>query len=152
MKLYSGLTFLLLSTTASAWKVDKRCLQEGQLLVGDEVGELFKNDQVTYEAFDLEDETFEWGEYSLFDVDDEATNLRGSKAVRLNNESVLSFNTTRQLSSGRTFNLKLTWRQGACWQDEWIERKWCMECRRVREPVPSWKAILEESRALLISP
>lgn len=27
------------------------------------------------------------------------------------------------------FNLKLYWEQGYCWQSEWIERRWCMECR-----------------------
>lgn len=27
------------------------------------------------------------------------------------------------------FNLRLYWEQGYCWQEEWIERRWCMACQ-----------------------
>lgn len=27
-----------------------------------------------------------------------------------------------------TFNFKLYWQQGYCWQQEWRERQWCLEC------------------------
>jgi hypothetical protein len=36
--------------------------------------------------------------------------------------------TTRELQSDFRFNLKMYWEEGFCWQEEWIERKWCMEC------------------------
>ena len=36
---------------------------------------------------------------------------------------------SRELSSNSvTFNFKLYWQQGYCWQQEWIERKWCLQC------------------------
>ena len=114
-----------------AWRVDRRCLKEGQLLAGDEVEQMLEDGEV-YEEFDLNDEFFEWDQFSLLDdLDDESMNLRGSNQLFQNRTSHYS-NTSRSLQSGREFNLKLTWKQGACWQDEWIERKWCMGCRRVR--------------------
>jgi hypothetical protein len=30
-----------------------------------------------------------------------------------------------------TFNFKLHWEQGYCWQREWGERKWCLECPQI---------------------
>ena len=28
-----------------------------------------------------------------------------------------------------SFQLKMFWKEGYCWQEEWIERKWCMSCQ-----------------------
>lgn len=36
--------------------------------------------------------------------------------------------TRRELASNLRFNMKLYWEEGYCWQEEWKERKWCMEC------------------------
>jgi len=35
--------------------------------------------------------------------------------------------TNRALLS--TFQLKMYWEEGFCWQQEWIERRWCMSCQ-----------------------
>lgn len=36
--------------------------------------------------------------------------------------------TERELASNLRFNLRLHWEEGYCWQEEWRERRWCMEC------------------------
>lgn len=36
--------------------------------------------------------------------------------------------TRRELQSSYRFNLKMHWKVGNCWQDEWIERFWCAQC------------------------
>ena len=36
-------------------------------------------------------------------------------------------NDNRHLLS--SFQLKMFWQEGYCWQEEWIERKWCMSCQ-----------------------
>ncbi|KAI2506108.1 hypothetical protein MHU86_8339 [Fragilaria crotonensis] len=36
--------------------------------------------------------------------------------------------TDSELSSGLRFNMKIHWQEGYCWQDEWEERNWCMQC------------------------
>ncbi|KAI2492543.1 Ricin-type beta-trefoil lectin domain [Fragilaria crotonensis] len=36
--------------------------------------------------------------------------------------------TDRELASTLRFNMKIHWQEGYCWQEEWKERKWCMEC------------------------
>ena len=33
----------------------------------------------------------------------------------------------RELQS--SFQLKMYWQEGYCWQEEWIERRWCMSCQ-----------------------
>ena len=35
---------------------------------------------------------------------------------------------SRNLQASITFNLKLYWQPGYCWQREYIERKWCLQC------------------------
>jgi hypothetical protein len=98
------LLFLLVLSSVSAWDVDRRCLGEGTLLTGDDVGqEMFEEMRV-----DEEDE----------------------EGVMFRNQSLYT-NTSRHLQSGGSYNLKMSWKQGVCWQDEWRERKWCMGCRGV---------------------
>jgi hypothetical protein len=36
--------------------------------------------------------------------------------------------TERELASDFIFNMKMYWQPGYCWQEEWDERFWCMEC------------------------
>lgn len=36
--------------------------------------------------------------------------------------------TARELQSDFSFNMKMYWEPGYCWQEEWDERLWCMEC------------------------
>lgn len=136
MKIQALICFFSLAP-ALGWRVDRRCLKEGQLLAGEDVEQMLAEGEA-YEEFDLDDATFGWDDYPLLDtLDGEASNLRGSKQLLFQNQTSHYSNTSRKLQSGREFNLKLTWKQGACWQDEWIERKWCMECRRVSPFVES---------------
>jgi len=134
MKLF--VVFLAFSfPVAHAWKISSRCLGEGELLAGDEVDNFFDDeDQYFGDGFDLDEESFDWDTFAAFDVDTgETMGLRGSDPnSRIQNSTFLYSNSTRELQSGRTFNLKLYWRSGYCWQDEWTERKWCMQCRGVR--------------------
>lgn len=59
---------------------------------------------------------------TLFDIEDltEETIEESDSSARLLTES--------ELQGGRRFNLKMHWKEGYCWQHEWIERRWCMEC------------------------
>ncbi|CAB9516853.1 expressed unknown protein [Seminavis robusta] len=80
------------------------------------------------------------------DEKDSAAHLRGSplvegeiqdnelvgKLVEEQNEKPTDHKEGRSLQSFSTnpltFNLKLHWQEAYCWQREWIERKWCLEC------------------------
>jgi hypothetical protein len=44
--------------------------------------------------------------------------LRGSNANDAN----------RDLKSLNVFQIKMYWEEGYCWQEEWRERRWCLEC------------------------
>ena len=95
--------FLLLLTVwvpmITAWDVDDRCLRR-----------LRGRDLETSEAdFLFEEPNPEWDEDS-------------------NNEEPVRLLTERELSSDLRFNLKIHWKEGYCWQEEWRERKWCLEC------------------------
>lgn len=124
MKIRALICWLSL-TPVVAWRVDRRCLKEGQVLAGEDVEQMLKEGEA-YEEFALDDTAFRWDDYPLLDsLDENFANLRGTKQMLVQNQTAHFSNTSRSLQSGREFNLKLTWRQGACWQDEWIERK-CM--------------------------
>lgn len=119
MRTYFLVTLLQISSVL-AWRVDRRCL-EGELLVGDEAdypsletGEL---DAERQEIDLLSVEDFEWNDLAASGFEEEkTTNLRGRNQATNGNDTVAFSNTTRSLQSGRTFNLKLTWERGACWQ------------------------------------
>ena len=114
---------LLSLTPGLSWRVDRRCLEEGQLLAGEDVEQMLKEGELS-EEFDLDDAAFPWDDYPLLDtLDENFGSLRGSKQMLFQNQTSHFSNTSRSLQSRREFNLKLTWKQGACWQDEWIERK-----------------------------
>jgi len=131
-----GLISLLSLSSVVAWRVDKRCLQEGQILTGEDV-EMMLESEAIQEEFELNDYSFDWDQFPLLvDLDIEGpTSLRGSSVLLQNETSSRFSNSSRSLQSGREFNLKLYWRQGACWQDEWIERKWCMQCSDVSNSI-----------------
>lgn len=108
------LCFFLSLSFVLAWRVDRRCLEEGQLLVGDELDGLVLENGNGEDLFPLGDENFNWEDLENLGLEEEdSMNLRGSS--RSQNTSSFS-NTTRNLQSGRTFNLKLYWKRGACWQ------------------------------------
>lgn len=46
------------------------------------------------------------------------SNLRGS-----------NLNSRRRLDLLLTFQLQLYWEEGACWQEEWRKREWCLQCK-----------------------
>lgn len=123
MKVYLFLWATCLSS-AAAWNVDKRCLGEGQLVAGDEVDAIFDemdfeiDDEDDYEVFELDEANFDWDNLSILgsgDEEEEAPGLRGT-FVSLSRNQPLFSNSTRNLQSGRTFNIKLYWKKGACWQ------------------------------------
>ena len=118
----SFLVGLLPISSVLAWRVDRRCLEEGQILVGDEVDyqgfETLELDARNNEEGALAAEDFDWNDLAAYGFEEtDTTNLRGSnQASILRNDTLMFSNTTRKLQSDRTFNLKLTWKRGACWQ------------------------------------
>jgi hypothetical protein len=89
-----------------AWEEDDRCLTRRHLL---------EHQQHQETLFDIED------------LSDEG------RAVHNGSEEYedARLSTERELvvqGAGLKFNLKLYWEKGYCWQAEWKERKWCMEC------------------------
>jgi hypothetical protein len=108
------LFFVVQFSSVLAWDVDRRCLKEGQLLYGQDVERLeaaIDELQGHGEEEDVDNQQFDFEDLAAFGLEEEdvATNLRGSSFS----------NTTRNLQSGRTFNLKLYWQTGACWQGTW---------------------------------
>jgi len=66
---------------------------------------------------------------------DEDRSLQSISSTTSSTTSTTSTKTTRRTTSTIkqkdntvTFNLRLHWEEGACWQNEWIERKWCLQC------------------------
>ena len=104
------LTVSLLFGASAAWQVDSRCpsprirhLQDGFDMLDEE----YLTDM---DAFDME----------ALDMEHLAAQDSGSRNLRGNNEG----HNHRELQSA--FQLKMFWQEGVCWQEEWIERKWCM--------------------------
>jgi hypothetical protein len=122
MKLLLAACALSISAV-SAWKVDDRCLQEGQILVGDEVDEFFDNfESMVYEPTELDDEGFDWDDLAIYYREDqglqEDIEMEMDRGTHngLRGRGNQTAENSRQLQSGREFNLKLTWKQGHCWQ------------------------------------
>lgn len=103
MKLSSFILFLppLLGFSV-AWETDQRCLR--RTLEGGDA--MFLPQDIS--TMDTNSESVA--------VSDMTPNLRGTEDRH------------RYLQSSSTFMLKMYWQQGYCWQEEWIERKWCMSC------------------------
>ena len=115
---YHILLCILSASSVLGWRVDRRCLEEGHLVIGDEVFAADGFEVDNNETDLLTGEDFGWDDLASFGFEeDEATNLRGSRqGQQFANSSLTYSNITRNLQSGRTFNLKLTWKRGACWQ------------------------------------
>jgi hypothetical protein len=64
----------------------------------------------------------------LGEVMDENLNVKIHDETFHPEEEDIRHLTARELNTELTFNMKLYWEEGYCWQEEWNERKWCMEC------------------------
>ena len=105
MKLLTWLTSSLCFLASSAWQLDNRCfrrLQEGTDMQDEQAAVGMHADNTEYLVFNNS-------------TDMTTSHLRG---VEKHN---------RELQSS-SFQLKMYWQEGYCWQEEWIERKWCMSC------------------------
>jgi uncharacterized membrane protein YgcG len=112
----------LISNFATAWDEDKRCTGGRRELEG--------------VHFDLNEHE------GLQDTKVSGTNLRGPMdgALEVNALYVSdsdfagkavdeAMDNYRELQSTSCFELKLYWQEGYCWQEEWNERRWCLECQ-----------------------
>jgi hypothetical protein len=97
------LTLSMLCNASVAWDVDKRCpdWRNGRNL--HDIG-----------GFDTQDADFDPDAYGM--------KQRASSSLRGAHEQ-----SHRELAF--SFQLKMYWEQGFCWQEEWKERKWCMSCQ-----------------------
>ena len=102
------LTVSLLFGASAAWQVDSRCPSPRTRRLQD--------------GFDILDEEY-LTDMDAFDMEHLDAQDSGSRNLRGNNEQ----QTHRELQSA--FQLKMFWQEGVCWQEEWIERKWCMSCQ-----------------------
>ena len=104
----------LVNNLAAAWNVDSRCTKRREL-------EGFPFDPNEPDLTLIEDNkesfTLVSSEINLSMTTLSTKNLRGSNA-----------HMHRQLESLIPFRLRLYWEEGYCWQEEWDERKWCLEC------------------------
>ena len=102
MKLFF-LTFSVLCGPSIGWETDARCPAPRLLL---ELGSMTHLDT---DILTLRSDSPE------VPPSEGIRNLRGNDAL-----------THRELQS--SFQLKMFWKEGYCWQEEWIERKWCLTC------------------------
>ena len=68
----------------------------------------------------------------VFDISesDNRKPIDGLKATVKPNKNLRIVEPTsrRQLEDIFNFQIKIYWEEGYCWQDEWDEREWCLEC------------------------
>jgi hypothetical protein len=104
----------LLNNLAAAWNVDSRCTKRREL-------EGFPFDPNEPDLTLIEDKkesiALDPNEINLSTMIFSTKNLRGSNT-----------HAPRELESLTPFQLKIYWEEGYCWQEEWDERKWCLEC------------------------
>ena len=106
MKLLTWLISSLCFVTSCAWQLDNRCfrrLQEGVEMQDEQGVEV-----------DIDN-----SEYLLVSNSTDMTTTLHLRGVEKHN---------RELQSSSSFQLKMYWQEGNCWQEEWIERKWCLSC------------------------
>jgi hypothetical protein len=106
MKLLTCLTFSIYFVVSTAWQLDSRCFRRLQ------------------EGIDMQDE-----EDVGMDIDT-TENLVSSNSTTMTTTRHLQGDEkhNRELQSS-SFQLKMYWQEGYCWQEEWIERRWCMSCQ-----------------------
>lgn len=102
------LTSAMLVCQSLAWEMDPRCDEfVRHLQYGDGETDISEDELTDYShVFNHNDAS---------DKQHVTQNLRGK-----------TVNQERKLRA--SFQLKMFWREGICWQSEWTERKWCMSC------------------------
>lgn len=106
MKRSLPLPFLLLSlslmlSVSVAWQTDSRCYRRLQ-----------------------EDKTHSMRDERDVGIDPDSIDLMTQVSITTDQK-----NRELQSSTSSTFQLKMYWQEGYCWQEEWIERRWCMSCQ-----------------------
>ena len=107
------------------WNVDERCPEE--------------DENVRRNLQELQQENNEHDdEPNVFALDDETSlRLRGASRqkdqennahTKVHNKDSRDLQVQSVNTNPVTFNLKLYWAPGYCWQREWYERKWCLQC------------------------
>jgi hypothetical protein len=103
----------LVTKISADWEVDDRCLKrrqlEGPLFDPNEPDLSLIEDAKNYASWPVIQETSA--------IISSTNNLRGS-----------DMNAHRNLEDLLVFQLRLHWEPGYCWQEEMIERKWCLQC------------------------
>ena len=102
-------TIALLSGLVAAWDVDDRCLRRREL-----EGFPFDSNEPDISLIEDEKESIPFDSSMISST----KSLRGSNANHAN----------RNLESLNVFQIKMYWEEGYCWQEEWRERRWCLEC------------------------
>lgn len=100
--------FALLSGLVAAWDVDDRCLRRRAL-----------------GGF-----SFDSNEPDMSLIEDQKKDIIFNSSITSSTKSLRGSNVyaNRDLQSLTMFQIKMYWEQGYCWQEEWRERKWCLEC------------------------
>ena len=118
------LTVSLLLAASTAWQIDLRCPPPPQARHLQDAFDMLDQEYLTnMDTFDME--TFNMKH--LADQDSACCNLRGNNQHHEQQEHQDHHHNHRELQSA--FQLKMFWQEGVCWQEEWIERKWCMSCQ-----------------------
>lgn len=115
MKVFAILLLHLISKVVFGWDVDPRCpAPRGKRVLEEDVGEGdLLLDELEYEK-------------SLNDFPKENSNT--TKALRGAVDSTVF--TSRKLSLPKFFSIKMHWKLGYCWQEEYDRhRKWCWQCK-----------------------
>jgi len=99
----------------ASWEEDERCLQRRRRILFDhnETDTRFAKNIITKEEIQLR---------PRFTVDSPSNISSHHDEARFREQN-------RDLAEITYFQLKMYWEEGYCWQDEWIERKWCLECQ-----------------------
>ena len=112
------LALLMLCHSSVAWDVDKRCpnWRDGR--------RRRRQLQQNSGGLDVSDADFDMDAYDRkqresLPLSSSPLLLRSSQEEQSNHHRELAF----------SFQMKLYWEQGFCWQEEWKERKWCMSCQ-----------------------
>jgi hypothetical protein len=103
-------TIVLLSSLVAAWDVDDRCLRRRE----------------------LEESPFDLNEPNLSFIEDEKENICSDSSMLSSTKTLRRSMTyaNHDLESLAVFQINMYWEEGYCWQEEWKERRWYLECER----------------------